>query len=297
MPTARPASPPIDLRILLRSIGQIVLQANAVTGALLLAALALTDARLACAALLGAAAANMCAVLTGAARRDVEHGLLGFNGALAALAAVTFAPPTLAAVALAPLAAIGAALVQRALRRPLEKARQCPYSSPCLAVTASWLPFVAAQHAEAGVAAMSPSLSTFGPAVLAGVAQTTFAQGAWAGALMVAGLAAASRRAAAYALGGALVSTALLLALGAGAATFADGLLGFNGALAAIALMPRGARAACAAAVLAALLQALAMRAGVTVLTLPFVLASWCTVWAVRRFTLGDADVVIRSPS
>ncbi|KWK16428.1 urea transporter [Burkholderia stagnalis] len=298
MPTAQPASPPIDLRILLRSIGQIVLQANALTGALLLAALALTDARLACAALLGAAAANMCAVLTGAARRDVEQGLLGFNGALAALAAVTFAPPTLAAVALAPLAAIGAALVQRALRRPLDKARQCPYSSPCLAVTALWLPFVAAQHAaEAGAAAMAPSLPAFGPALLAGVAQTTFAQGACAGALMVAGLAAASRRAAAYALGGALVSTALLLALGAGAAAFADGLLGFNGALAAIALMPRGARAACAAALLAALLQALAMRAGITVLTLPFVLASWCTVWAVRRFTLGDADVVIRSPS
>ncbi|MGZ2747271.1 urea transporter [Burkholderia stagnalis] len=299
MPTAQPASPPIDLRILLRSIGQIVLQANAATGALLLAALALTDARLACAALLGAAAANMCAVLTGSARRDVEHGLLGFNGALAALAAVTFAPPTLAAVALAPLAAIGAALVQRALRRPLEKARQCPYSSPCLAVTVLWLPFVAAQHADAGVAAIAPSLPAFGPALLAGVAQTTFAQGAWAGALMVAGLAAASRRAAVYALGGALVSTALLLALGAGSGTiaFADGLLGFNGALAAIALMPRGARAACAAAALAALLQALAMRAGVTVLTLPFVLASWCTVWAVRRFNLGDADVVIRSPS
>ena len=297
MPTAHPASPSIDLRILLRSIGQIVLQANALTGALLLVALALTDARLACAALLGAAAANMCAVLTGAARRDVEQGLLGFNGALAALAAVTFAPPTLAAVALAPLAAIGAALVQRALRRPIEKARQCPYSSPCLAVTALWLPFVAAQHAEAGVAAMAPSLPALGPALLAGVAQTTFAQGACAGALMVAGLAAASRRAAAYALGGALVSTALLLALGAGTTAFADGLLGFNGALAAIALMPRGARAACAAAVLAALLQALAMHAGVTVLTLPFVLASWCTVWAVRRFTLGDADVVIRSPS
>ncbi|TCW78016.1 urea transporter [Burkholderia sp. SRS-46] len=297
MPTAHPASPPIDLRILLRSIGQIVLQANALTGALLLAALALTDARLACAALLGAAAANMCAVLTGAARRDVEQGLHGFNGALAALAAVTFAPPTLAAVALAPLAAIGAALVQRALRPLRGKTRQCPYSSPCLAVTALWLPFVAAQHADAGVAALAPSLPAFGPALLAGVAQTTFAQGAWAGALMVAGLAAASRRAAAYALGGALVSTALLLALGAGAAPFADGLLGFNGALAAIALMPRGARAACAAVVLAALLQALAMRAGVTVLTAPFVLASWCTEWVVRRFTLGDADVVIRSPS
>ncbi|KVZ11452.1 urea transporter [Burkholderia ubonensis] len=284
MSTAQPASPSIDLRILLRSLGQIVLQANALTGALLLAALALTDARLACAALLGAAAANMVAVLTGAARRDVEAGLHGFNGALAALAAVTFALQPLAAVALAPLAAAGAALVQRALRRPLETWRQCPYSSPCLAVTALWLPFVATQHAGASAAGVSLTLPAFAPALLAGVAQAAFAQGAWAGALIVAGLAAASRRAAAF-------------ALGAGAATFADGLPGFNGALAALALMPRGARAALAAAVLAALLQALAMRAGVTALTAPFVLASWLTVWVMRRFTLGDADVVIRSPS
>ncbi|MGU7770701.1 urea transporter [Burkholderia sp. MR1-5-21] len=293
------ASPTIDLRILLRSIGQIVLQANALTGALLLAALALTDARLACAALLGAAAANMTAVLTGAARRDVELGLHGFNGALAALAAVTFAPQPSAAVALAPLAAIGAALVQRAMRRPLEKWRQCPYSSPCLAVTALWLPFVAMQHAGAAEVPLHVPLSfaAFGPALLAGIAQTTFAQGAWAGALLVAGLAAASRRAAAFALGGALVSTALLLALGANAATCADGLLGFNGALTALALMPRGARAAVAGAVLAGLLQWLAMRAGVTVLTAPFVLASWLTVRVTRRHILGDADVVIRSPS
>ncbi|KWE64829.1 urea transporter [Burkholderia ubonensis] len=297
MSTAQPASPSIDLRILLRSLGQIVLQAHALTGALLLAALALTDARLACAALLGAAAANMAAVLTGAARRDVEAGLHGFNGALAALAAVTFAPQPLAAVALAPLAAAGAALVQRALRRPLEKWRQCPYSSPCLAVTALWLPFVATQHAGASAAGVSLTLPAFAPAPLAGVAQAAFAQGAWAGALIVAGLAAASRRAAAFALGGAAVSSALLIALGADAATLADGLLGFNGALAALALMPRGARAALAAAVLAALLQALAMRAGVTALTAPFVLASWFTIWVMRRFTLGDADVVIHSPS
>ncbi|MGU7778787.1 urea transporter [Burkholderia sp. PU8-34] len=295
------ASPTIDLRVLLRSIGQIVLQANALTGTLLLAALAVTDVRLACAALLGAAAANMTAVLTGAVRRDVELGLHGFNGVLAALAAVTFAPQPFAAVALAPLAAIGAALVQRAMRRPLEKWRQCPYSSPCLAVTALWLPFVALQHAGTGAAEVPPhvplSLAAFGPALLAGIAQTTFAQGAWAGALLVAGLAAASRRAAAFALGGALVSTALLLALGANASTCADGLLGFNGALTALALMPRGTRAAVAGAVLAALLQWLAMRADVAVLTAPFVLASWLVVMLTRRFTLGDADVVIRSPS
>lgn len=297
MPTARPASPSIDLRILLRGIGQIVLQAHAVTGALLLAALALTDLRLASAALVGSAAASMTAVLTGAERRDVEQGLHGFNGALAALIAVLFAPASLAAVALVPLVAIGAALVQRAMRVPLARWRQCPYSSPCLAVTALWLPFVAPQHAGDPTAGAPLTLPSIADALLSGVAQTTFAQGPWAGALIVAGLAVASRRAAAFALGGAIVSTVLLIAAGANGASFADGLLGFNGALAALALMPRGPRAAFAAAALAALIQWLAARAGLTAFTAPFAIAAWITVIVARRFTLGEPDVVIRTPS
>ncbi|MBY4766842.1 urea transporter [Burkholderia ambifaria] len=296
MPTARPASPSIDLRILLRSIGQIVLQANAFTGAMLVAALALTDLRLACAALVGAAAANVTAVLTRAERRAVEQGLHGFNGALAALVAVVFAPAPLALV-LTPLAAIGAALVQRAMRTPLAKWRQCVYSSPCLAVTALWLPFVAVQHASGAATDAAPTLSSVAAALLSGVAQTAFAQGAWAGMLIVAGIAVASRRAAAFALGGAIVSTVLLVALGAGDTGFTDGLLGFNGALAALALMSRGTRAALAAAALAALIQWLAMRAGIPALTAPFALASWITVAVARRFTLGEPDVVIRTPS
>ncbi|WP_175771344.1 urea transporter [Burkholderia ambifaria] len=296
MPTARPPSPSIDLRILLRSIGQIVLQANAFTGAMLVAALALTDLRLACAALVGAAAANVTAVLTGAERRAVEQGLHGFNGALAALVALLFAPAPLALV-LAPLAAIGAALVQRAMRAPLAKWRQCVYSSPCLAVTALWLPFVAVQHASAAATDAAPTLSSVVAALLSGVAQTAFAQGAWAGMLIVAGIAIASWRAAAFALGGAITSTVLLVALGAGDTGFTDGLLGFNGALAALALMSRGTRAALAAAALAALIQWLAMRAGIPALTAPFALASWITVAVARRFTLGEPDVVIRTPS
>ncbi|MBP0606130.1 MULTISPECIES: urea transporter [Burkholderia] len=296
MPTARPASPSIDLRTLLRGIGQIVLQANALTGSLLLAALALNDLRLACAALVGSAAASMTAVLTGAERRDVEQGLHGFNGALAALIAVLFAPHQLAAVALVPLVAIGAALVQRAMRASLARWRQCPYSSPCLVVTALWLPFVALQHADGATAAPVPTLASATDALLSGVAQTTFAQGAWAGALVVAALAVASRRAAAFALGGAIASTVLLTALGASDASFAGGLLGFNGALAALALMSRGPRAALAAAALAALIQWLAMRAGIPVFTAPFALAAWVTVVVARRLTLGAPDV-IRTPS
>ncbi|KVM99093.1 urea transporter [Burkholderia diffusa] len=297
MRTARPASPSIDLRTLLRGVGQIVLQANAVTGALLLAALAITDMRLASAALVGSAAASMTAVLTGSEPRDVEQGLHGFNGALAALIAVLFAPSSLAAIALAPVVSIGAALAQRAMRVPLARWRQCPYSSPCLVITALWQPFVALQHPSDATASAPLTLPSVADALLSGLAQTTFAQGPWAGMLIVAGLVVASRRAAAFALGGTLVSTVLLVASGANGASFADGLLGFNGALAALALMPRGPRAAFAAAALAALIQWLATRAGLSAFTAPFALASWTTVIVARRFTLGEPDVVIRTPS
>ena len=169
-----------------------MLQANALTGALLLAALALTDLRLASAALVGSAAASMTAVLTGAERRDIEQGLHGFNGALAALIAVLFAPHQLAAIVLVPLASIGAALVQRAMRVPLARWRQCPYSAPCLAVTALWFPFVALQQASGATAGPALTFSSAADALLSGIAQTTFAQGAWAGALIVVGLAVAS---------------------------------------------------------------------------------------------------------
>ncbi|MEX3822454.1 urea transporter [Paraburkholderia sp. BR14262] len=59
---------------LLRSLGQIVLQAHAGTGACLLAALALTDWRLAFAALLGAAAAKQRERQLSPPRRTLARG-------------------------------------------------------------------------------------------------------------------------------------------------------------------------------------------------------------------------------
>ncbi|WP_408256684.1 urea transporter [Paraburkholderia caledonica] len=70
------------LRTLLPSLGQIVLQANAFTGACLVAGWLLCDPRLACAALIGAG----LHVLLGAGASSFDAGLLGFNGALTALA-------------------------------------------------------------------------------------------------------------------------------------------------------------------------------------------------------------------
>lgn len=97
------------LRTLLRSLGQIVLQSNAFTGACLLAAWLLCDPRLACAALMGAVAANVGAVLAGYREDDTRAGVHGFNGALAGLAAFSFVADNATAAAVAILTATGTA--------------------------------------------------------------------------------------------------------------------------------------------------------------------------------------------
>lgn len=276
------------LRTLLRSIGQIVLQRHAGSGACLLAALALFDPRLACAALIGATAANVCAVLAGHAGDDIRDGLAGFNGALAALAAFSFIGDAPTAIAVALLAAAASAWLAEPLARRLGRAGLAGYSTPCLIATWAWL----ALHAGAVPvpAASAPALLDAGapvshPAwlawraaagVLSGVAQSEFASGAPAGLLVLAGLALASPRAATFALGGAALASAAELACGTPPGAFDAGLAGFNGALAALATLSLGTRTAFCATMLAAALHMAATRCGLPAMTAPFVLASWC---------------------
>ncbi|MBB5445710.1 urea transporter [Paraburkholderia sp. WSM4177] len=78
------------LRTLLRSLGQIVLQSNAATGACRIGAWLLGEPLLMYAALLGAFAANISPMLVGSADADLRAGMLGFNGAPAGLVAFSF---------------------------------------------------------------------------------------------------------------------------------------------------------------------------------------------------------------
>ncbi|MEX3920707.1 urea transporter [Paraburkholderia sp. BR10872] len=277
---------------LLRSLGQIVLQAHAGTGACLLAALALTDWRLAFAALLGAAAANVCAVVAGHADAAIRDGLAGYNGALAALAAFTFVGDAGTAAALALIAGGASAWIAGPLDRHLARAPLGLYSVPCLIATWIWLPLHPGSAPVASAIAAAPLAPRGTPpaaaahaaaGVLSGLAQTTFASGAAAGLCVLAGLAWSSRRAAAYALGGAALASTLELACGASPDAFGAGLAGFNGALAALAVCALGTRAAICATMLAAALHLAAVRCGLPALTAPFVLASWSVHAAARR--------------
>ena len=275
------------LRTLLRSIGQIVLQPNACTGAGLLAALLICEPRLACAAAMGAVTANVVAILIGRDDAATRAGLHGFNGALAALAAFSFIADPATATATAILAAtVAAALGEPWSRWPYTRGLGC-YSSPCLIVTWSWLPFhriVAmprATHAAMNFTMLAPADAVRG--VFGGLAQIVFASGALPGLLVFAGIAAASRRAALVALGGATLASVVQLLCGASLSSFDAGLPGCNGALTALALVDSGVATMLGGLAIAVLLQQLAIRWGWPAMTAPFVLATWSMQWLRRH--------------
>ncbi|ACC72521.1 urea transporter [Paraburkholderia phymatum] len=295
MPAA-PHEKPLDaLRTLLRSFGQIVLQRNAATGACVLAAWLVSDARLACAAFTGAIAANVGAMLRGYDCTDTRNGLHGFNGALAALAAFTFISDDARAMAVAILAATAAAWLLGPWERLLRSRGQGFYSSPCLLVTWAWLPFVRPVSAHAPASEMPGWLGPL-PGLLAGIAQTSFASSALAGALIVVGIAFSSMRAARFALAGAALASSAQWLVAADSASFDAGLLGFNGALTALAVADCGVLAALAGVGVSVALQQATLFYGVPALTAPFVVATWTTRRIMRDTRRTCTNGAERSP-
>jgi urea transporter len=276
------------LRTLLRSLGQIVLQPNAFTGACLLAAWLACDPRLACAALTGAVSANIGAVLAGYDEADTRDGLHGFNGALAGLAAFTWIGDAGTAAAVAILAGMATAWLLGPWSRWLRMCGLGVYSSPCLIVTWLWLPLITPRAAATVMPIPLASFAHLPDGVLAGLAQTGFASGAVPGLLVLVGIGASSLRHAAWALAGAGIASALHVLLGASLTSFDAGLLGFNGALTALALGDCGWLAALGGILLSVALQQIAGRYGWPAMTAPFVVATWSVRSLLRRRRTGS---------
>jgi urea transporter len=289
-------APSAALRTLLRSLGQIVLQPNAFTGACLLAACLLADPRLACAALMGAISANVSAILVvdrddQAADDPLRAGLHGFNGALAGLAAFSFIADSATAAAVTILAATGTAWLLNPMSRWLRAHGLGYFSSPCLVVTWLWLPMFAsgASPASPGPASAVNTLDVLrlSNGLLAGFAQTGFASGAVPGLLVLIGIAAASRKHAFAALTGAALASAAHLLLHASVNSFDAGLLGFNGALTALALADWGVASVLGGVAVSVALQAATTHFGWPAMTAPFVVATWSVQWLRQRIRRG----------
>ncbi|MBV8627431.1 MAG: urea transporter, partial [Paraburkholderia sp.] len=101
--------------------------------------------------------------------------------------------------------------------------------------------------------------------------------------IVLAGIVAASRRHARWALAGAGMASVGQVLMGAPVSSLQAGLLGFNGALTALAIADCGALVILSAVALSVVLQQIAGYAGWPVMTAPFVVAVWSTRWLTRR--------------
>ncbi len=282
---------PSPLAVLGRGVGQIYLQPNVLTGALILVGIAIGSPLMALLALLGTLAQTLAAAALGLPADDRSQGLDGYNGALVGCAAwVTFSgsfgPALLATVlgaAACPAVSGWLAWLLRPLRLPVLTAPFCVVAGLTLLIARALVPGAASTTATGG------GLLDIAAGWLSGVSQVVLVEGALSGAVMLAGLFVAGWRVGVAAAAGSAVGTGIALLTGTPPAAVAAGLAGFSPVLTAIALaavfLKPGPRAwawgIAGAAVTWGVTQLLALTP-IPGYTWPFILTTWALLLIAR---------------
>ncbi|MBW5422203.1 urea transporter [Streptomyces sp. BG9H] len=292
----------------LRGHAQVTFLPSAAGGALFCVALFAAGSAYALYALAGTAVGTATAWLLGADRARLRTGLEGFNACLTALCCAVFLgawhlSTALLAVAGSVVVTVVTAAVVNLLGTWGLPSLTLPFCLVASAMTIAAPGFPRIWHHGEGIAALplaATGPTTPGPAelargFLAGFAEIFFMPQWYVGALLLAGLLVASRRAAGVACLGSAVGTGTAWALGAPAARIADGTMGYNSVLVALALcgvfLPvRAATLAYAlvgaatATVAGAAVAALAAPVGGHAFTWPFVLTTLVFLAGAKSF-------------
>nr|WP_158651778.1 urea transporter [Marinobacterium profundum] len=288
------------LDMLLHSFSQILFQSHRGCGALILLAIGLESITALLGSLLGWGGALLGARLIRADSAMMRAGYFGFNGALLGLALnLLLGQSWFSVTCILAFSALSAPLVQLQIRRW----RIPPYTSAFILM--SWCAWLLAAMLELLPNTAIPDTAALGTAtddavtgaitllqwsagVVRGLGQVFFLESLPAGLLILAALALSAPRNALWGLGGALLGSLVASLCSALADTplfspqaIAAGLFGYNGALAALALLqrfPRQPAIIAAGVVLATVLQPLFGIIGLPAFTAPFVLACWLIV-------------------
>ena len=260
---------------LLRGMGQIMLQDNALTGALFLAGILVNSYQMFLAALLGVLSGTAAAYLLKYDVKDISHGLYGFNGALVGVGLLFFFQP---GIILALLVIAGASL-STLIMNFMHRREMSPYTFPFILST--WL--MIALVGAAGILPPQPSspvpvsLDLLSAASM-GFSQVMFQANILTGILFLLAIAANSRTNALYALLGSLLGAFFSIALSFPLGLVGMGIYGYNGVLCGAAFSGAKKRAlpsAIASIALSVLLVHALPGIGIPALTAPFVLSAW----------------------
>ena len=264
--------------MILRSIGQVMLQRNAMSGALMLVGIAIGSWQAALMALTGCLIGNITALLCKYDKSEINDGLYGFNGTLVGIAAWVFLSHSIAMLAII----IVAAALSTIIAHLFIKRRWSGYTAPF--VIATWLMIV--------VTMIFPSLKFETTTSTEETAEWLKAlslhygqvmleeQSLWTGIFLLLAVAINDWRAALYSLWGATLPLLSPL-LTHDIAAFNAGLYGYNAVLCAIALSehkPSNFLWVTLAIFLSTLLQWAGISISITTLTAPFVITTWIVI-------------------
>ncbi len=280
---------PAPLRTVLRGVGQVFFQENALSGACFALGIAVSSPLMAAGAVAGSAIGAATARVLKFDEAEVSAGIYGFNSALVGIATLFFFRPGAASIALLIVGCIAAAVVTRLMRRYLPFPT---YTTPFIVTT--WaLYFLGLALGAARVEPGGPTDAVgFIGAVAHGVSQVMFQASIWTGLLFLVGIALNDWRHASWVLLGSIVgmlvgnyhATAGARALDperlverALVENVALGLYGYNATLAAVALFlwRRSLIPPLLGMLLSVPLTELVPMLGLPALTAPFVLATW----------------------
>lgn len=274
--------------IILRGLGQIMLQGNAATGLLFLAGISIGSPSMGLAALLAVCCGTGTALLLRFDKAEVAQGLYGFSAALVGVALVLFrgtAPVLWAAVA------AGGALA--ALLQALFIRRKVPvFTLPFVLVT--WLLLFLLPVPPEAASLPSPIMpgGTLAAAVVHGFGQVIFQSNTASGLLFIVAVAAHSRISALYGMAAAVFAGLLALGLGRPEGDVELGLWSFNAVLCGIAVAgrkPRNILLFLSTVPVAVLLGMAMEKLPLPQLTFPFVAAT-CSMLLFEQLVFKRAD-------
>lgn len=284
---------PEPARAILRGIGQVFFQENALAGGCFVLGIAVSSPLMALGGLVGSALGYATARLARFDPGEVAGGIYGFNATLVGIATLFFFQPGVASLALLVAGCVVATLLTRLLRGVV------PFPTYTTAfIVTTWAIHALGRAMEAVPVVGYPVLLPDPPlpfaitAVAHGIGQVMFQGSLWTALLFLAGIAISDRGHAAWVLVGSIVG--MLLAWHHTTETtraldperlvdraifenIALGLYGYNATLAPIALYlsRRSLVAPLLAMLLTVPLTELVPYLGIPALTAPFVLAAW----------------------
>jgi urea transporter len=302
---------PEPLRAVLRGIGQVFFQENALTGACFALGIAASSPLMALGGLVGSAIGYATARAAKFDPGEVAGGIYGFNSALVGMATFFFFKPGAASIALLVAGCVVAAVVTRLMRGQLPFPT---YTTPFIVTT--WAVHALGKAMSAapveGYPALlaNPSLPFAVEATAHGIGQVMFQGSLWTGLLFLIGIAISDLRHAALVLAGSVVGMLLARHHTTEAMRAIDperlvdrtlfdnialGLYGYNATLAPVALYlwRRSLIPPVLGMILTVPITELFPRLGIPALTAPFVLATWLVLalgWLERRYLAGPAS-------